>query len=163
MPIDCAHYVLCMCFLLMRTTGLVCVGKGRREHICMIMQIQGMCVVCVLGALVRHMQPFHYRYQHVLINQILWYVIIFLFQLGRRMAEFPVDPMMSKMLIASEKFVHKSDITNTYAITLHVYRYKCSEEILTITAMLSVNNSIFYRPKVCFSLLIGYYCLIKWF
>ena len=24
-------------------------------------------------------------------------------QLGRRMAEFPVDPMMSKMLIASEK------------------------------------------------------------
>jgi len=50
-------------------------------------------------------------------------------KLGRRMAEFPVDPMMSKMLIASEK-------------------YKCSEEILTITAMLSVNNAIFYRPKV---------------
>jgi pre-mRNA-splicing factor ATP-dependent RNA helicase DHX16 len=49
-------------------------------------------------------------------------------KLGRRMAEFPVDPMMSKMLIASEK-------------------YKCAEEILTITAMLSVNNAIFYRPK----------------
>lgn len=49
-------------------------------------------------------------------------------KLGRRMAEFPVDPMLSKMLLASEK-------------------YKCSEEILTITAMLSVNNSIFYRPK----------------
>lgn len=47
---------------------------------------------------------------------------------GRQMAEFPIDPMMSKMLMASEK-------------------YKCSEEILTITAMLSVNNSIFYRPK----------------
>ena len=28
---------------------------------------------------------------------------VFLPQLGRRMAEFPVDPMMSKMLIASEK------------------------------------------------------------
>ena len=26
-------------------------------------------------------------------------------------------------------------------------RFKCSEEILTITAMLSVNNAIFYRPK----------------
>lgn len=26
-------------------------------------------------------------------------------------------------------------------------RYKCSEEVLTIAAMLSVNNSIFYRPK----------------
>eukprot|EP00731_Ephydatia_muelleri_P026528 Em0018g628a len=49
-------------------------------------------------------------------------------KLGRRMAEFPVDPMMSKMLIASET-------------------YSCSEEILTITAMLSINNAIFYRPK----------------
>lgn len=27
------------------------------------------------------------------------------------------------------------------------FSYKCSEEILTIAAMLSVNNSIFYRPK----------------
>ena len=26
-------------------------------------------------------------------------------------------------------------------------KYKCSDEILTITAMLSVNNSVFYRPK----------------
>lgn len=26
-------------------------------------------------------------------------------------------------------------------------RYKCSEEILTIAAMLSVNGAIFYRPK----------------
>jgi len=25
--------------------------------------------------------------------------------------------------------------------------YKCSEEVLTIAAMLSVNNTIFYRPK----------------
>lgn len=49
-------------------------------------------------------------------------------KLGRRMAELPVDPMMGKMLIASEK-------------------YKCSEEIVTISAMLSVNGAIFYRPK----------------
>jgi len=28
-----------------------------------------------------------------------------------------------------------------------VVRYKCSEEILSITAMLSVNSAIFYRPK----------------
>lgn len=47
---------------------------------------------------------------------------------GRRMAEFPTDPMLAKMLLASEK-------------------YKCSEEIVTIAAMLSVNSSIFYRPK----------------
>ncbi|XP_075150239.1 DEAH-box helicase 16 lethal (2) 37Cb [Haematobia irritans] len=49
-------------------------------------------------------------------------------KLGRRMAEFPVDPMMGKMLLASEK-------------------YKCSEEMVTIAAMLSVNSAIFYRPK----------------
>lgn len=49
-------------------------------------------------------------------------------KMGRRMAEFPVDPMLAKMILASEK-------------------YKCSEEILSITAMLSVNNSVFYRPK----------------
>ena len=49
-------------------------------------------------------------------------------KLGRRMAEFPVDPMMSKMIIASEK-------------------YDCSEEILTIAAMMSSNQSVFYRPK----------------
>ena len=30
-------------------------------------------------------------------------------------------------------------------------RYGCSEEILTITAMLSVNNAIFYRPKVLYT------------
>lgn len=49
-------------------------------------------------------------------------------KMGRRMAEFPADPMMAKMLLASEK-------------------YKCSEEICTIAAMLSVNGAVFYRPK----------------
>ncbi|KAM6472569.1 pre-mRNA-splicing factor ATP-dependent RNA helicase DHX16 isoform 1-T1 [Liasis olivaceus] len=49
-------------------------------------------------------------------------------KLGRKMAELPVDPMLSKMILASEQ-------------------YKCSEQILTIAAMLSVNNAVFYRPK----------------
>lgn len=49
-------------------------------------------------------------------------------KVGRRMAEFPLDPMLSKMIVASEK-------------------YKCSEEVISIAAMLSVGNSIFYRPK----------------
>ncbi|KAI1280803.1 Pre-mRNA-splicing factor ATP-dependent RNA helicase DHX16 [Halotydeus destructor] len=49
-------------------------------------------------------------------------------RLGRRMAEFPCDPMMAKALLASEQ-------------------YECSEEMLSICAMLSVNASIFYRPK----------------
>eukprot|EP01113_Clastostelium_recurvatum_P030938 TRINITY_DN3814_c0_g2_i3.p1 TRINITY_DN3814_c0_g2~~TRINITY_DN3814_c0_g2_i3.p1 ORF type:complete len:927 (+),score=221.48 TRINITY_DN3814_c0_g2_i3:146-2926(+) len=49
-------------------------------------------------------------------------------KLGRKMAEFPLDPMLSKMIISSEKF-------------------KCVDEVMTICSMLSVNNSIFYRPK----------------
>ncbi|KAK9803173.1 hypothetical protein WJX72_009006 [[Myrmecia] bisecta] len=49
-------------------------------------------------------------------------------KLGRRMAEFPLDPMLAKMIIASEQ-------------------HGCSEEIATICAMVSVGNAIFYRPK----------------
>ncbi|MBA0701143.1 hypothetical protein Goari_022256 [Gossypium aridum] len=49
-------------------------------------------------------------------------------KVGRQMAEFPLDPMLSKMIVASDK-------------------YKCSDEVISIAAMLSVGNSIFYRPK----------------
>ncbi|ESQ55769.1 hypothetical protein EUTSA_v10024349mg [Eutrema salsugineum] len=49
-------------------------------------------------------------------------------KLGERMLEFPVDPMLSKMIVGSE-------------------RYKCSGEMITIAAMLSTGNSIFYRPR----------------
>eukprot|EP00803_Ostreobium_quekettii_P000314 evm.model.scf_193.5 EVM.evm.TU.scf_193.5 scf_193:32945-51100(-) len=48
-------------------------------------------------------------------------------RLGRKMAEFPLDPPMSKVLIASVDL-------------------GCSEEVLTILAMLSAQN-IFYRPR----------------
>lgn len=46
---------------------------------------------------------------------------------GRKMSEFPMEPSMAKMLIASVE-------------------YKCSMEMLTIVSMLSV-PSVFYRPK----------------
>lgn len=46
---------------------------------------------------------------------------------GRKMVEFPVDPALSKMIISSIEM-------------------DCSEEVLTIVAMLSV-PTIFYRPK----------------
>lgn len=49
-------------------------------------------------------------------------------KLGRRMAELPMDPMLSKFLIQSEQ-------------------YGCSEEALTICAMLGVGNTIYFRPK----------------
>lgn len=48
-------------------------------------------------------------------------------KLGRKMAEFPLDPPLSKMLIASEDLA-------------------CSEEVATVVSMLSVPN-VFVRPK----------------
>ncbi|KAL8439177.1 hypothetical protein Efla_000692 [Eimeria flavescens] len=49
-------------------------------------------------------------------------------KLGRRMAEFPLDPMFSKFIVNSEK-------------------YKCVSEALTVCAMLGVGGLLFYRPK----------------
>ena len=49
-------------------------------------------------------------------------------KLGRRMAEFPVDPMLSKSIIQSEAF-------------------KCVDQVITVCAMLSTGNAIFFRPK----------------
>lgn len=48
-------------------------------------------------------------------------------RLGRKMAEFPLEPQLSKMLIASVDL-------------------GCAEEILTVVAMLSV-QTVFHRPK----------------
>jgi HrpA-like RNA helicase len=49
-------------------------------------------------------------------------------KLGRRMAEFPMDPCLSKTIIAAEK-------------------YECTEEAVSICAMLSEQSSLLYRPK----------------
>lgn len=49
-------------------------------------------------------------------------------KLGRRMAEFPIDPCMSKAIVESEK-------------------YECTDEVVSICAMLSEQSSLLYRPK----------------
>jgi len=49
-------------------------------------------------------------------------------KLGRRMAEFPLDPQLSKAVIASEK-------------------YECVKEVLSTVSMLSIGASVFHRPK----------------
>lgn len=49
-------------------------------------------------------------------------------RLGRRMAEFPVDPMLSKAIIGSEV-------------------YKCTHEVLIIISMLQESGSLLFRPK----------------
>ncbi|POM82909.1 Helicase associated domain (HA2) family protein [Cryptosporidium meleagridis] len=51
----------------------------------------------------------------------------FLTRLGRKMAELPMEPKLSKMVLSSVDL-------------------GCSDEIITITSMLSVQN-VFYRPK----------------
>lgn len=51
----------------------------------------------------------------------------YLTRLGKRMSEFPMEPKLAKTLIVSVEL-------------------QCSEEILTIVAMLST-QSVFYRPK----------------
>ncbi|KAK8861275.1 hypothetical protein IAR55_002094 [Kwoniella newhampshirensis] len=49
-------------------------------------------------------------------------------RIGRKMADFPLDPALSKMLIKSVD-------------------YGCSEEALTIVAMLQAGGQVYYRPK----------------
>merc|ERR1712224_189122 len=48
-------------------------------------------------------------------------------RLGRKMAEFPLDPPMSKVLLTSVDL-------------------GCSDEVITIMSMLQVQN-VFYRPR----------------
>ncbi|KAG0181537.1 hypothetical protein DFQ29_008001 [Apophysomyces sp. BC1021] len=49
-------------------------------------------------------------------------------KLGRRMAEFPMDPALSKAIITAEN-------------------YQCTEEVISVCAMLSEQSSLLYRPK----------------
>lgn len=49
-------------------------------------------------------------------------------KLGRRMAEFPMDPQLSKAVLASES-------------------YRCTDEVLSIVSMLSESSALFFRPK----------------
>ncbi|KAJ0763804.1 putative RNA helicase [Helianthus annuus] len=49
-------------------------------------------------------------------------------QFGKKMAQIPLDPLLSRISVASDK-------------------YKCSNEIILIAAMLPIGSSIFYCPK----------------
>ena len=48
-------------------------------------------------------------------------------RIGRKMAEFPLDPALSKTLLMSIEL-------------------QCAEEVLTVVGMLTVEN-VYYRPK----------------
>lgn len=49
-------------------------------------------------------------------------------KIGRQMAEFPLDPMLSKAVLAADK-------------------YGCVEEVISIIAMLGEASALFFRPK----------------
>lgn len=49
-------------------------------------------------------------------------------KIGRQMAEVPADPMQARAMIAADK-------------------YGCTDEVLSIMAMLGESGSLFYRPK----------------
>lgn len=69
-------------------------------------------------------------------------------KLGRRMAEFPLDPMLSKAVIASEQYSCTDEVGGLNVCVLCTFTYlSLSLQVLTIISMLSESGSIFYRPK----------------
>lgn len=66
-------------------------------------------------------------------------------KLGRRMAEFPVDPMLSKAIISSEQYGCTDEVSQIGGRSFALA--KGPFQVLTIIAMLSESGSLFYRPK----------------
>ena len=66
-------------------------------------------------------------------------------KLGRRMAEFPVDPMLSKAIISSEKYSCTDEVRHFSAFPS--FFTDIYVQVLTIISMLSESGSLFYRPK----------------
>uniref|UniRef100_A0A8C1KS85 RNA helicase n=1 Tax=Cyprinus carpio TaxID=7962 RepID=A0A8C1KS85_CYPCA len=61
--------------------------------------------------------------------------------------DFMDPPPHETLVLALEQLYALGALNHLGELTKVQKNYKCSEEILTIAAMLSVNNSIFYRPK----------------
>lgn len=64
-------------------------------------------------------------------------------RLGRRMAEFPVDPMLSKAIINSENYKVTHEVSRRRARSV----YLLTIQVLTIISMLQESGSLLYRPK----------------
>lgn len=70
-------------------------------------------------------------------------------KIGRRMAEFPMDPALSKSILASEKYKCTEEVSQFALRLVRIIVLKsvgCSQ-VLTIVSMLSESGSLFYRPK----------------
>ena len=68
-------------------------------------------------------------------------------KLGRRMAEFPVDPMLSKAIISSEKYSCTDEVRILSPCACLCVLTNFIFKVLTIISMLSESGSLFYRPK----------------
>jgi hypothetical protein len=68
-------------------------------------------------------------------------------KLGRRMAEFPVDPMLSKAIIASENYQCTDEVSLYISLLLNKQLNSPLLQVLTIISMLQESSSLFYRPK----------------
>lgn len=68
--------------------------------------------------------------------------------MGRSMAEFPLDPAMSKVRRGRRVFIPLLTRDKRFFLKMLIVssEMSCSEEVLIIVSMLSV-PSIFYRPK----------------
>ena len=60
-------------------------------------------------------------------------------KLGRRMAELPIDPKLSRALLASEKYR-----VRRRCLRISLTDPQCTEEVLTIVSMLQESASLFY-------------------
>lgn len=80
-------------------------------------------------------------------------------RLGRKMAEFPLDPPLAKMvccyiglnaMILCDIYEHIAFFAFIFCVyvqqLIQSTELRCSEEVLSIVAMLNIQN-VFYRPK----------------
>lgn len=67
-------------------------------------------------------------------------------RMGRRMAEFPVDPMLSKAIINSETYKCTHEVSPLQA-DLRLCCLYTDDQVLTIISMLQESASLLYRPK----------------
>ena len=68
-------------------------------------------------------------------------------KMGRRMAEFPMDPYLSKRILASEKYNCTEEVSSGPLVLGALFAADRSWQVLTIVSMLSESGSLFYRPK----------------
>lgn len=66
-------------------------------------------------------------------------------KMGRKMAEFPIEPMMSRALMASEEYGCTEEVS--FSSLVEQSHLIVFFQVLSIVSMLAEAGSLFYRPK----------------